>query len=174
MAAPKPYQNSWGNAVPGTLHIQGAPRTLEQLFTLTANGWVQGCRVYNDVANTGLSGIAWLGFPILGHIFTSVAFDQDLRPIGGNTGWIHRYFSEPWYVTAGSNVYLFWWSRTGNIWYDPLALNGITIVSGDITVPADTGSNGQSYYDSSASLDPRTHSTGSRWGIDLIFLKKTT
>jgi hypothetical protein len=173
MSLPRPYQTTWGGAVPGTLHIQGAARTLQQLIVPAVDGWVEGVRIYSDTNNRSTPGIAWLGLPIIGHIYIALAFDVDYVPIGGNPGWIHRYFRRPYFTPANSNIYLFWYTRSGNIWYAPGALNGITVVSGDLTVPADTGSNRQGLYDASAQLDPRTLSTGSRWGIDVLWLKKT-
>lgn len=169
--APQPYQTSWCGTDPTTAGGSGPPVSLLSVFSFQSDGWIMGVKYFRDLADD-FNHLGFITDPTNGDLLRAVRFHRHAASGSGPAGWESAYF-HPRLPVAQFDQFAVGVFFGGSLFYydaGALASNGFTC--GDVNTLQDgmPYPNMQfSYTDWQSGFQP---SSGSRYGIDLIFLAK--
>jgi hypothetical protein len=169
--APQPYGNSWCGVDPGTPGGAGAPVTLLGVFSFQADGWIMGLKYFRDLAD-GSNHIGFVTDPSNGTVLGALRFPRRAAAGSGAGGWetayLHPRIAVAQYDLRAVGVYF----QDSYFWYDAGALASNGFVCGDVNTLQDGMPYPNHQYSYAGLLTGFSGSSGSRYGIDLVFLAK--
>jgi len=169
--APQPYQTSWCGTDPSTAGGGGAPVTLLGVFSFGADGWVMGLKYFRDGAD-GFNHVGFITDPTNGIILRVVNFKNHAAGTAGPAGWETGYFSPRLPVSALDKVAVGVYFGGSYFYYDAGALTSNGFICGDVLTDQDGVPYPNMQFTYTSFDGGFSGSSGSRYGIDLVFLAK--
>lgn len=168
LSAPRNYEFGWGGTAPATFGGSGAPVTLLSVYRFGHDGYIIGARYYRDRSD-GARHFAWISDPTTGDIHATVPFKRKSASGSGVDGWQHVYFPRRVAVRQFDIWGLGIWFESSNFYYDAGSLTSHGFLSGHVETLQDGLPYPNMQFSYSGVFDGFTPSSGSRYGIDVIF-----
>jgi len=169
--APQPYQTSWCGTDPGTAGGSGAPVVLLGVFSFAADGWIMGLKYFRDLAD-GFNHVGYVTDPSTGIILATANFRNHPASGSGPDRWETAYLHPRLPVSALDKRTVGVYFGGSLFYYDAGALASNGFICGDVLTDQD-GVPFPNMQFSYTSFDGGfSGSSGSRYGIDLVFLAK--
>lgn len=170
-SAPKVYEFGWGATAPSTFGGAGAPVTLLAALQFGIDGYIVGARYYRDLGDNGRH-FAWISDPSSGDILSTLSFRRRAPAGSGPDRWEHAYFARRVPVAQFDVRGLAIWFEASNFYYDAGALSSNGFVSDHVSTLQDGMPFPNMQFSYSGVFDGFLPSSGSRYGIDVIFWPK--
>jgi hypothetical protein len=167
-SAPKFYEFGWGGTAPTTFGGSGAQVTLLSVYRFGHDGWIVGARYYRNQADD-FRHFAWVSDPTNGDIHATLAFKRKPASGSGVDGWQHAYFPRRVAVRQFDIWGLAVWFEGSDFYYDPGALSSNGFLSGHVETLQDGLPYPNMQFSYSSVFTGFASSSGSRYGIDVIF-----
>ena len=167
--APQPYQTSWCGSDPGTAGGSGAPVVLLGVFSFASDGWIMGLKYFRDLADS-FNHIGYVTDPSTGVILGTVNFKHHDADGSGPAGWETAYLHPRLRVSQFDYRAVAVFFGGSYFWYDAGSLTGSGFVCGDVLTRQDGDPYPNMQFSYTGFESGFSGSSGSRYGIDLVFL----
>lgn len=169
--APQPYETSWCGGAPSTAGGSGAPVTLLGVFSFQSDGWIMGLKYYRDLADN-FNHIGFVTDPANGDVLGALRFPRRAATGSGPAGWESAYLHPRIPVAQYDQRTVGIFFDGSYFYYDAGALTSNGFVCANVNTLQDGMPYPNMQFSYTSLLTGFTPSSGSRYGIDLIFLPK--
>jgi hypothetical protein len=167
--APQPYQTSWCGIDPSTAGGPGAPVALLGVFTFGVDGWLMGCRYFRDLADD-FNHFGYVTNPSNGTLLGVTKFRRQTAAAAGPGNWESAYFHPRIPISASGKLAVSVYFGGSYFWYDAGVLSGGGFSCGNVVTDQDGMPYPNMQFNYANVFDSFGGSSGSRYGIDVIFL----
>jgi hypothetical protein len=169
--APQPYQTAWCGSDPSTAGGSGAPVTLLGVFSFATDGWIVGVKYFRDLADD-FNHIGYVADPSTGLLLGVTKFKPHVAESSGPGGWetayLHPRIPVEQFDLRSIGVYF-----GGSLfYYDAGALTGSGFICADVLTREDGDPYANMQFSYTGIDGGFSGSSGSRYGIDLLFLPR--
>lgn len=169
--APQPYETSWCGVDPSTPGGAGAPVTLLGVFSFQTDGWIMGVKYFRDLADD-FNHIGFVTDPANGDLLGCAKFRRHAASGSGPDRWETAYLHPRLSVSTGEQRAVGCYFGGSFFYYDAGALTSNGFVCANVNTLQDAMPYPNMQFSYSDILSGFTSSSGSRYGIDLVFLPK--
>ncbi len=141
------------------------------VFSFGVDGWIMGLKYFRDLAD-GLRHVGYVTDPTDGTILGIVNFKQHVATGSGPGGWETAYLHPRISVNASEHRAVAVYFEGSYFYYDAGALASNGFSCGDVLTDQDGFPYDNMQFTYSGFITGFTDSSGSRYGIDLVFLPR--